>query len=122
MSIQSLVDMIVSKGYQVQGIGNKLRVLHHLLPVYLDIIFGSNKVVIKLSFDNNLRDFLEDLVSSGSENVEDLVEDVISEFNELTAGLYKWFRENGYEINIKLKEGEIDIIELLEDILEVSEE
>lgn len=99
-----------------------MRILHHLLPVYLDIVFGGNRVVIKLSYDSSLKDFLEDLVSSGSDNVEDLVEDVISEFNELTAGLYKWFKENGYEINIKLREGEIDIIELLEDLIEVSEE
>ncbi|MGB9828133.1 MAG: hypothetical protein ACPLSM_06410 [Thermosphaera sp.] len=121
MSIQSLVDMIVSKGYQVQGVGNKLRVLHHLLPVYLDIVFSGNKVVVKLSFDNSLREFIEDLVLSGSENVGDLVEDVIGEFNELTASLYKWFKDNGFEINIKLKDGEIDIMEMLEDILEVTE-
>ncbi len=116
-----MVDMIVSKGYQVQGVGNKLRVLHHLLPVYLDIVFSGNKVVVKLSFDNSLREFIEDLVLSGSENVGDLVEDVIGEFNELTASLYKWFKDNGFEINIKLKDGEIDIMEMLEDILEVTE-
>jgi hypothetical protein len=121
MSIQSLVDMIVSKGYQVQGVGNKLRVLHHLLPVYLDIVFSGSRVVVKLSFDNSLREFIEDLVLSGSEDVGDLIEDVIGEFNELTASLYKWFKDNGFEINIKLKEGEIDIMELLEDILEITE-
>jgi len=116
-----LVDMIVSKGYQVQGVGNKLRILHHLLPIYLDIVFSGNKVVVKLSFDNNLREFIEDLVLSGSEDVGDLVEDVIGEFNELTASLYKWFKDNGFEINIKLKDGELDIRELLEDILELTE-
>ncbi|MCC5990698.1 MAG: hypothetical protein LM558_04260 [Thermosphaera sp.] len=122
MSIQSLVDMIVSKGYQVQGVGNKLRVLHHLLPIYLDIVFSGSKVVVKLSFDNSLREFIEDLVSSGNEDVGDLIEDVIGEFNELAASLYKWFKGNGFEINIKLKEGEIDIMELLEDILEITED
>jgi len=121
MSIQSLVDMIVSKGYQVQGVGNKLRVLHHLLPIYLDIFFSGSKAVVKLSFDNSLREFIEDLVSSGNEDVGDLIEDVIGEFNELVASLYKWFKDNGFEINIKLKEGEIDILELLEDILEITE-
>jgi hypothetical protein len=87
----------------------------------LDIVFSGSKVVVKLSFDNSLREFIEDLVSSGNEDVGDLIEDVIGEFNELAASLYKWFKGNGFEINIKLKEGEIDIMELLEDILEITE-
>ena len=112
-----LVDYLKEHDLKVKKGKASLKAIHQNIPVYLVYRFRGKNVVIELDYDEELREVLEDLVESG-EDVEDLVDDVLSELRDIAIETSRMLEDKGYSCNVKLREGENDIRDIVEDVME----
>lgn len=118
MSItDELVRYLRSLGYDVDDSGDVIKVRHANLPIYLYVQFKDRFVYMGINHESDLRDILEDLYDSG-EDVESIVEEAISYLSTASLKIRNWIEERGYVPVFKIRDGSIDIYEMIEEIIE----
>ena len=91
------------------------------IQLVLKIDESSRKAVLSLDYDVELRDHIADLFDSG-EDVEDIIDTAISEIRDIAVNISNILESKGYSIEDKISEGEKDIRDLMEEVLEEYEE
>jgi len=91
------------------------------IQLVLKIDESSRKAVLSLDYDEELRDHIADLFDSG-EDVEDIIDTAISEIRDIAVNISNILESKGYSIEDKISEGEKDIRDLMEEVLEEYEE
>lgn len=99
---------------------HEIRVLHPSLPIYLQVKVKENFVYMTIKHTEELKEILEDLRDSG-EDIENSVEEVLSYLSIVSLKVRKWIEERGYVPVFKLRDGSLEIYEMLEELLEVKE-
>lgn len=121
-NVSELAEYLKSLGYTVVFCGEKsLCIPHPSLPLYLRVDLEDNFVYMSIKHGEDLRSILEDMHDSG-ENVEEEVESALSYLSAASLKARMWVEERGYVPVFKLREGSLDIYEMLEEIVEESEE
>jgi len=120
--VNELAEYLKSQGYEaVQTEASELRVLHPSLPVYLLVEFRDNFAYMSIKHSEELREVLEDL-RDDYEDVEGIVEEALSYLSLASLKVRMWVEERGYTSVFKLRDGSIEIYEILEEVLEEREE
>lgn len=112
-----LVTYLRSIGYDVDAYRDAIRVRHTSLPIYLNVRFKDRFVYIEIDHEGGLREILEELYEGG-EDIESIVEDAISYLSTASLKIRQWIEERGYVPVFKLRDGSIDIYEMVEEIIE----
>ncbi len=112
-----LVEYLKEHDLKLRRGKRTVKAIHKSIPVILVYKFANKHVTVDLDYEEDLRDVLEDLIDAG-ENVEELVDDVLSELRDLAIETSRILEEKGYNVELKLREGENDIRDLLEDVME----
>ncbi|MEM1850536.1 MAG: hypothetical protein QXD40_05500, partial [Desulfurococcaceae archaeon] len=99
---------------------HEIRVLHPSLPIYLQVEVRNNFVYMTIKHGEGLREVLEDLRDSG-EDIENTIEEVLSYLSVVSLKVRKWVEERGYVSVFKLRDGSLEIYEMLEELLEEEE-
>lgn len=99
---------------------HEIHVLHPSLPVYLQVKVKDKFVYMTIKHAEELRDALEDLRDNG-EDLENTVEEVLSYLSIVSLKVRKWVEEQGYVPVFKLRDGSLEIYEILEELLEEKE-
>lgn len=112
--ISELVEYLKSLNYNVEIRGeNEIRVYHDSLPMYLRIEIQGRFVYMSIKHGEELREVLEELRDSG-ENVEELVEDALSYLSIASLKVRTYIERQGYIPVFKLRNGSLEIHEILE--------
>ena len=116
---EEVVKVLEDFDLKVKKTRNVVRAMHSELPVYLIVRLNPSKkkAVIELEPDEELNDTLVDMIESG-EDVEDVVDTVISELRDAALEVSRVLEEKNYEVSLKIREGERDIRDQLEEVLE----
>ncbi|MGC8982866.1 MAG: hypothetical protein ACP5KA_03830 [Desulfurococcaceae archaeon] len=123
MSSRELAEYLKSQGYGITLTGSQSLVIEHpSLPIYLHLEFKDNLVYVSIGLNRDeLREVLGEIRESG-EDVEEVVEDALSYLNNASLKARKWLEERGYTAVFKIREGSIEIYEVLEEVLEEAAE
>lgn len=115
--INDLVDHLRKLGYVVERDSNALMIVHGSLPLYLRVEFKNHLVYMGINYRESIREILEDLRDSG-EDIEEIVEDAISYLSIASLKIRQWIEDKGFVPVFKLRNGSLEVYEILEDILE----
>jgi len=123
LSSRELAEYLKSQGYGITLTGSQSLVIEHpSLPIYLHLEFKGNLVYVSIGLNRDeLREVLGEIRESG-EDVEEVVEDALSYLNNASLKARKWLEERGYTAVFKIREGSIEIYEVLEEVLEEAAE
>ncbi|MEM4487237.1 MAG: hypothetical protein QXK88_00305 [Desulfurococcaceae archaeon] len=114
--VSELAAHLRSIGHRVETPSEKeLKVLHDLLPVYLHVEVEGNIVYMAIKHTEDLRATLEELHESG-ENVEEIVEEALGYLSIVSLRVRSWVEKKGYIPIFKLREGNIKVYEILEEL------
>ncbi len=114
---EELVELLKNYELRLRKGKNSLRAYHQSLPIMLVYKFRKKNVVIELGYEEELREHLEDLAEEG-EDMETYIDDVLSELRDIAIESGRLLEEKGYSVELRLREGENDIRDLMEEILE----
>ncbi|MCD6300603.1 MAG: hypothetical protein J7L82_00855 [Staphylothermus sp.] len=118
MSIRDeIVKLLKEHDLEVKKRKNVIRGTHKTIPVTLIIRLVDDEAIIELEPEEELRDVLVDLVESG-EDIEDVVDDVLSELRDIAVEISQLLSDKGYDVKLKLREGENDVRDILEELEE----
>ncbi len=117
--IDELIKFLKDKDLEVKKQKGTIRATHQSLPVTLVITLREKNRTAKISIEpgDDLSDVLADLIESG-EDVEILVDDVLSEIRDIAIEAGQLLEKMGYKVEWALREGENDVRDALEDVLE----
>ncbi|MET1159958.1 MAG: hypothetical protein ABWW65_03265 [Thermoprotei archaeon] len=92
---------------------------HSELPISLVAKIQSAKktIIVELVPEEDLSDVLADMIESG-EDVEEAVDSIIAELRDVAIEISRRLEDSGYKVILKLREGERDIRDLLEEVTE----
>jgi len=116
-----LIKILEEKDLEVTKKRGAIRATSMTLPVSLLIKYKNKNVWIEIEPGEELSDVLVDLIESG-EDIKDMVEDVLSELRDIAIEVSRFLEEKGYSVELRLREGENDVRDALEDIVEEYEE
>jgi len=119
--INDLISFLRKHSFNAVAYGNTVRVMDEELPVYLEVRFDGNKVYASIGFTDDLRDALEEAILNGR-NVDEAVEEALSRLNICALLVKKWVDERGLIMIFKLRDGSIELTNLLEELKEGLEE
>lgn len=114
---EELVELLKNYELRLRKGKSSLKAYHQSLPIMLVYRFRKKSVVIELGYEEELREYFEDLAEEG-EDMEDYVDDVLSELRDIAIESSRLLEEKGYSVELRLREGENDIKDLLEEVLE----
>jgi signal transduction histidine kinase len=114
---KELVDLLKEHDLEVERKRTRIIATHKELPVSLIIRISGDKAIIELEAGDELRDVLVDLIESG-EDIESMVDDVLSELRDIAIEASQLLSDKGLEVELRLREGESDIRDVLEDVME----
>ncbi len=114
---EELVELLKNYELRLRKGKNSLRAYHQSLPIMLVYKFRKKSVVIELGYEEELREHLEDLAEEG-EDMEAYIDDVLSELRDIAIESSRLLEEKGYSVELRLREGENDIRDLMEEVLE----
>ena len=118
MSIRDkIVKLLKEHELEVRKRKNIVRGTHKTIPITLIIRIIGDEAIIELEPEEELRDVLVDLIEAG-EDVEETVDDVLSELRDIAVEISQLLSDKGYEVKLKLREGENDVRDILEEIEE----
>ncbi len=117
--IDELIKLLEDRDLKVKKQKGTIRATHQSLPVTLVITLREKNRVAKITIEpgDELSDVLADLIESG-EDVEILVDDVLSEIRDIAIEAGQLLEKMGYKVEWALREGENDVRDALEDVLE----
>jgi len=117
--IDELIKLLEDRDLEVKKQKGIIRATHQSLPVTLVITLREKNRAAKISIEpgDELSDVLADLIESG-EDVEILVDDVLSEIRDIAIEAGQLLEKEGYKVEWALREGENDVRDALEDVLE----
>ncbi len=117
--VDEITRLLEDFDLKVEKKKNTIKAMHSELPAYLVVKLtpSKKKAVIELEADEELNDALVDMIESG-EDVEDIVDTVISELRDAAIEVSRILEEKDYVVSLKLREGERDIRDQLEEVLE----
>lgn len=99
-------------------VNQELRIPHDELPISLSVRPIDSALYISLLFNElEMRAVLEDLYLSG-EDIEALVDRVIAYLSEIGLKIRMWAEERGITTIFNLREGDIILKEIIDDITE----
>ncbi len=116
-----LAEYLKSLGYKVEVLNNTVRVLHDVLPLYLELEFKDRFVYISIKHTDDFRDYLEEMRDMG-EDIEEQVETAMSYLSIAALKARQWIEDKELVPVFKLREGSIEISETLEELVEEEEE
>ncbi len=114
---KELVDLLKEHDLEVERKRTKVVATHKELPISLVIRVSGDKAIIELETSDELRDVLVDLIESG-EDIESIVDDVLSELRDIAIEASQLLSDKGFEVELRLREGESDVRDVLEDVME----
>ncbi|MEM1628126.1 MAG: hypothetical protein QXP02_02495 [Desulfurococcaceae archaeon] len=117
MIIQELCNYLNSQDIKARVIDEKsIRIDYDTLPIYLLVELRDGKYLyISIRYEDHLRDVLEDL-HEGGENIEDVVEEALSYLSEISLRIRKWSEARGLITVFKLKEGSVELLDIVEEL------
>jgi len=117
--IEELIKLLRDRELEVKKQKGTIRAVHQTLPISLVISIRdkSRSAKIAIEPEDDLQDVLADLIESG-EDVEVLVDDILSEIRDIAIEVGQLLENKGYKVEWALREGENDVRDALEDILE----
>ncbi|MEM4756641.1 MAG: hypothetical protein QW254_01185 [Desulfurococcaceae archaeon] len=117
MIIQELCNYLNSQDIKARVIDEKsIRIDYDTLPIYLLVELRDGKYLyISIRYEDHLRDVLEDL-HEGGENIEDVVEEALSYLSEISLRIRKWSEPRGLITVFKLKEGSVELLDMVEEL------
>ncbi len=114
---KDLLELLKERDLVVKAKKNNIVATHTELPVSLVYRFSRKNVVIEIESSDDLVDYLVDLAESG-ENIEEVVDDILSELRDIAIETSKLLGDKGYKVELKLREGENDVRDRVEEVLE----
>jgi len=115
--IDEIIEYLKERDLSVKKKGNVIKATNNDLPVSLIIRLEKNSCVIELVPEEDLSDAIVDLVES-EEDVEDYIDGVLSEMRDTAIEVSKILEKNGYSVTLKIREGENDIRDMIEEVVE----
>ena len=117
--IDELIKLLEDRDLEVKRQKGVVMATHQSLPITLIITLREKNRTAKISIEpgDELSDVLADLIESG-EDVEILVDDVLSEIRDVAIEAGQLLEKMGYKVEWALREGENDVRDALEDVLE----
>ncbi len=117
MSLDEVVKLLEQYDLKIRKLKSSVKAFHTELPIGLQVTLRKKSAIVEMIYSDELREVLEDLYESG-EDVEALVDDTLSELRDIAIDVSRLLEEKGYKVNLKIKEGENDIRDILEDFME----
>ncbi|ADV64472.1 hypothetical protein Desmu_0153 [Desulfurococcus mucosus DSM 2162] len=118
--ISDLAEFLRRHGFKVIAYRDALRVPDEELPIYLEVKLDAGKIYTAIGFTEELREILEEK-ASGGESIEDIVEDALSRLNTCALLVKKWADERRLVTIFRLREGSVELMDLLEELREEME-
>ncbi len=116
--IDSIRSYLEEKDFIIQVNGDAIVCRHKDIPIFLDIRIRDKNAIIQLRVSSEeLREYLEEQVESG-ENVVELVDEYLSEIRDTAIDISRLLKKKRWNVSIDLREGESDVRDLLEEIIE----
>ncbi len=117
--IDELIKLLEDRDLEVKKQKGTVRATHQSLPITLIITLREKNRTAKISIEpsDELSDVLADLIEDG-EDVEILVDDVLSEIRDIAIEAGQLLEKMGYKVEWAIREGENDVRDALEDVLE----
>jgi len=115
--IDEIIEYLKERDLSVKKKGNVIKATNNDLPISLTIRFEKKSCIIELIPEEDLNDALVDLVES-EEDVEDYVDGILSEMRDTAIEVSKILEKNGYSVSLKIREGENDIRDMIEEVVE----
>lgn len=121
--LDELKEVLEDHDLDVKVEGNKLWGMHETLPVAVVIVVDEDKsrATVELKALDDLEDAMNELIESG-EDLRAIVDDVLSEMRDVAIETARILESRGYSVSINIREGESDVRDLMEDIIEEYEE
>ena len=119
--LNEIAEFASKRGYNVEARGNVLRIIHpDMDDLGLVIREDDGTVYIELLQGEELRDSLDDLIQeTDRETVEEYIrEDILSDLESLASNIEALCRARGLRVENRVREGILDVLEILEDIAE----
>lgn len=117
--VENIVKILESRDMNIDKKRNVIRGIHMDLPIALVVRINHIKkqAVIEIEPYEDLVDSFADLIES-NENIEDVVEGVLGELRDIAVEISKVLENNGYTVAMKITEGEKDVRDMMEEVLE----
>lgn len=117
--VEKIIEILETRDMDIERKKNTIRGVHPDLPITLVIKLNQSKkqAVIEIEALEDLIDSFADLIES-SENVEDIVDTVLGELRDTAVEVSRLLENNGYSVSVKITEGEKDVRDMLEEVIE----
>jgi len=117
--VDEIADLMNKYGLSVEKKRNTVKGTHEELPISLVVKVQSSRksAVIELKPEEDLLDSLADLAESG-EDIEEIVDGVLAELRDVAIEVSRCLENTGYKAVLKIREGERDVRDHLEEVLE----
>ena len=117
--VDEIADLMNKYGLSVEKKRNTVKRTHEELPISLVVKVQSSRksAVIELKPEEDLLDSLADLAESG-EDIEEIVDGVLAELRDVAIEVSRCLENTGYKAVLKIREGERDVRDHLEEVLE----
>lgn len=118
--IDRLAEYLRAEGYCTELRDGEIIVPHGGLPLYLRIEFKDRFVYMSIKHMDDFKEALEDLKEAG-EDVEEIVENAVSYLSIASLKVRQWVEDKGLIPVFKLRDGSVEVYEILEEVLEEEE-
>ncbi|RLG79830.1 MAG: hypothetical protein DRO13_05200 [Thermoprotei archaeon] len=117
--VDEIADLMNKYGLSVEKKRSTVKGTHEELPISLVVKVQSSRksAVIELKPEEDLLDSLADLAESG-EDIEEIVDGVLAELRDVAIEVSRCLENTGYKAVLKIREGERDVRDHLEEVLE----
>ncbi|WFO76140.1 hypothetical protein J4526_04720 [Desulfurococcaceae archaeon MEX13E-LK6-19] len=121
--LDELREILEDHELDVEVRDGELQGVHGTLPIAIVIAIDedNNRATIELRALEDLEDVMNELVESG-EDLRSIVDEVLSEIRDIAIELSRILESRGYKVSVNIREGESDVRDLMEDIIEEYEE
>ena len=120
--IREIKEFLEDHDLDVKVLKKQVLGIHSILPIALVIrILKKGGISIGIEPQEDLRDAMEEAIESG-EDIRSIVDDILSELRDTALELQKMFNNKGYKVVLNLREGESDVRDLLDEVVEEYEE
>ncbi len=121
--LEELREILEDHELDVEVKDGELQGIHGTLPIAIVIAIDedNNRATIELKALEDLEDAMNELVESG-EDLRSIVDEVLSEIRDIAIELSRILESRGYKVSLNIREGESDVRDLMEDIIEEYEE
>lgn len=121
--IDELKEILSDHELDVKAKGSELMGIHKTLPIAIVVSIDDDNLSVNIEIKalDELEDAMSEVIESG-EDLRSVVDEVLSELRDIAIEISRILETKGYRVALNIREGESDVRDLMEDVIEEYEE